>query len=652
MTAAAPRAGRALNPPPPPCPHPTPRSTILDADMPVLKDRADVICKAKQPFERIVLSKEQALRMFADNPFKVQLIATKIPEGGYTTAYRCGPLIDLCRGPHVPTTGAIKAFEVTKHSSASWLGNVDNDPLQRVYGVSFPDPKQMKAYLTMVEEAKKRDHRLLGGKQELFFFHELSPGACFFLPHGARVYNRLQEHIRAQYRRRGFHEVVTPNMFNLDLWRISGHADHYLENMFTFPVEGVDFGLKPMNCPGHCLMFDHRVRSYRELPLRLADFGVLHRNEFSGALTGLTRVRRFQQDDAHIFCRPDQLREEVGAALEFMDSVYGVFGFKFELDLSTKPKKALGSAALWERAEAMMRDALESFGRPWKVNPGDGAFYGPKIDIKVFDALGRRHQCATIQLDFQLPIRFNLRYKARTAADAAAEEKGEDGGAAEGGGEEAPAGGEAGAAPPPPAAGEAAGGGGGKGGKKGGEKKGGGGGGGGGGEAPAAAPAAQGASPFAALVERARSGVDDLPDGFERPVIIHRAILGSVERFIAVLTEHTGGKWPFWLSPRQVAIVPVALKYTDYANKVAALLLEEGYFVDTDLSTNTLNKKIREAQVDQCVTGAPLPPHFERPYVNSLIPPPTHANAQVQLHYRGGRGGGGGQHGQYPHAGE
>lgn len=354
-------------------------------------------------------------------------------------------------------------------------------------------------------------------------------------------------------------------------------------------------------------MFDHRVRSYRELPLRLADFGVLHRNEFSGALTGLTRVRRFQQDDAHIFCRPDQIKSEVMGALLFMQDVYGVFGFKFDLDLSTRPAKALGSLETWKKAEAAMSEALESFGLPWKLNPGDGAFYGPKIDIKVYDALGRRHQCATIQLDFQLPIRFNLRYKAKSAADTAEEEE-----AAAADGEskdqEAPSGDAPSVAAPAVAAAD-----------------------------PAAAAAARAAkkeaakaaakakavakdaptteeasasgaaqptvavaqSSMAAAVERARSGIDELPEGFERPVIIHRAILGSVERFSAVLVEHTGGKWPLWLSPRQVAIVPVALKYLDYANAVAGALLGDGVYVDVDATTNTLNKKIREAQVEQ-----------------------------------------------------
>lgn len=520
--------------------------------------------KEKQVFERIVLTKQEALEMFADNPFKVQLISTKIPDGSFTTAYRCGPLIDLCPGPHVPTTGIIKAFEITKHSSSYWLGNVDNDVLQRVYGISFPDTKQMKAYLHMVEEAKKRDHRLLGQQQELFFFHELSPGSCFFLPHGTRVYNKLMEHIRNQYRVRGFNEVITPNMYNIDLWKISGHADHYLENMFTFVVEGQDFAVKPMNCPGHCILFDNRVRSYRELPMRIADFGVLHRNEISGALSGLTRVRRFQQDDAHIFCRSDQIKEEIAGALDFMQHTYGIFGFNFELDLSTRPEHALGDPKLWDRAEAMMKEALDAFGRPWKLNPGDGAFYGPKIDIKVFDALGRRHQCATIQLDFQLPVRFNLRYKASGGPNVEENDNEEE--------ENAPN-------------------------KK--KKV----------DAKAIAAAmaekqgdgvkAQSTNAVSAMVAHARSGIDILPEGYERPVMIHRAVLGSVERFMAVLIEHTAGKWPFWLSPRQIAIVPVSLKFMDYARKVEKILHDAGYYVDLDGSNSTMNKKIRAAQLAQ-----------------------------------------------------
>jgi len=514
---------------------------LNDKDYPTIKAKAEAVCGEKQKFERIVLTKEEALELFADNPFKVSIISTKIPDGGSTTAYRCGPLIDLCMGPHVPDTGRIKAFEILNHSAAYWLGQQTNDTLQRVYGVSFPDKKLMKQHLERLEEAKKRDHRVLADKYDLFFFHTLSPGSAFFLPAGAFVYNKLIAHIRSEYMKRGYTEVVTPNMFNLDLWRISGHYDHYLENMFTFDVEGQGFGLKPMNCPGHCLMFAHRIRSHRDLPIRLADFGVLHRNEFSGALTGLTRVRRFQQDDAHIFCRVDQIRNEVAGVLDFMNSCYTIFGFTYELNLSTRPKKALGSRELWDQAEGMMKDALEEFGKPWKINPGDGAFYGPKIDIKVFDALGRPHQCATIQLDFQLPIRFKLRYKS-----SGKQEK-------EGEGEEEEE-----------------------------EEK-----------APAAAAHDHAPSAETATV------VTELPAGFERPVIIHRAILGSVERMIAVLLEHTAGKWPFWLSPRQLCIVPVSMDNIPYCQQVYAQLKAAGFEVTLEASTKTMNKKIREAQLAQ-----------------------------------------------------
>jgi threonyl-tRNA synthetase len=366
----------------------------------------------------------------------------------------------------------------------------------------------LKQWQEFQEQAKQRDHRLLGTKQEVFFFHNLSPGSCFWLPHGARVYNKLISFIREQYWKRGYEEVITPNIFNLQLWEISGHAQHYKENMFVFDVEEQEWGMKPMNCPGHCLLFGHRLRSYRELPFRVADFGVLHRNEVSGALTGLTRVRRFQQDDAHIFCRQDQIKSEVLGALDFMKFVYTVMGMTYKLELSTRPEKALGDKTLWDLAENQLEEALNEFAGVgnWRVNPGDGAFYGPKIDIKVFDAMERIHQCATVQLDFQLPIRFNLEYKT--------------------------------------------------------------------------------------------SGID-AEEAFTRPVMVHRAMLGSVERMAAVLTEHWGGKWPFWLSPRQVCIAPIDLKYVDYAYKVQQLIHDAGYYVDVDDSSRTFNKKVREAQVAQ-----------------------------------------------------
>eukprot|EP01038_Epipyxis_sp_PR26KG_P010213 gene10213-13741_t len=482
--------------------------TVHDEDFKKIEAKALDVCKKKYAFQRLVISKEQALQLFSNNPFKVSLISNKIPDGAKTTVYRCGPFIDLCMGPHLPNTGKIKAFAVTKSSSTNWLGQVTNDPLQRVYGISFPDKAMLKQWLEFQEKAKQRDHRLVGGKQELFFFHQLSPGSCFWLPHGARVYNKLIEFIRGQYWKRGYQEVITPNIFNLNLWEISGHAQHYKENMFIFDVENQEWGMKPMNCPAHCLMFGHRIRSYRELPIRVADFGVLHRNENSGSLTGLTRVRRFQQDDAHIFCRQDQIKSEVLGALDFMRFVYSVFGMTYKLELSTRPEKALGDTALWDLAEAQLGEALNEFAGDgnWKVNPGDGAFYGPKIDIKVYDALERIHQCATVQLDFQLPIRFELEYK---------------------------------------------------------------------------------------------TSLTEGEEIFQRPVMVHRAMLGSVERMAAVLTEHWGGKWPFWLSPRQCIVIPIDLKFADYACEVQQAVHEAGFYVDVDDSSRTLNKKVREAQLAQ-----------------------------------------------------
>uniref|UniRef100_A0A8C1YBE9 threonine--tRNA ligase n=1 Tax=Cyprinus carpio TaxID=7962 RepID=A0A8C1YBE9_CYPCA len=369
------------------------------------------IMKDKQPFERLEISKDTLLEMFKYNKFKCRILNEKVSTPT-TTVYRCGPLIDLCRGPHVRHTGKIKALKIYKNSSTYWEGRSDMETLQRIYGISFPDSKMLKEW------------------------------------------ERFQE--------------------------------------------------EPMNCPGHCLMFGHRPRSWRELPLRLADFGVLHRNELSGTLTGLTRVRRFQQDDAHIFCTMDQIESEMKGCLDFLHCVYDVFGFSFQLHLSTRPEKFLGDIAMWNQAEKQLENSLNEFGEPWKLNPGDGAFYGPKIDIKIKDAIGRYHQCATIQLDFQLPIRFNLTYVGRDGEDK------------------------------------------------------------------------------------------------DRPVIIHRAILGSVERMIAILTENYAGKWPLWLSPRQVMLVPVNPSLEDYATQVCKRFVEAGFMADADLDSSCLlNKKIRNAQLAQ-----------------------------------------------------
>lgn len=481
-----------------------------------IEGQAERIVKENQAFQRLVLTKAAALEMFKANPFKVALISTKVPDGAMTTCYRCGSLVDLCRGPHIPTTGKVKEFSIEKHSAVYWLGKAENDNLQRVYGVSFPDAKLMKNYKKMVAEAKLRDHRTVGNTMNLFFFESnLSPGSCFWLPDGAKIYNKLTEFIRTEYRHRGFTEVMSPNIYSCDLFKVSGHYQNYKENMYCFDVEGKEWALKPMNCPGHCLMFRHMNPSYRQLPIRMADFGVLHRNEVSGSLTGLIRVRRFQQDDAHIFCRMDQVRDEVLNALNFLFFVYGVFGFTFEMKLSTRPKKALGDVALWHQAEEALAQALDATGRPWTLNPGDGAFYGPKIDIRLQDALQRWHQCGTVQLDFQLPLRFNLQY--RTAEETAT-----------------------------PAAATAA--------------------------APAGAE--QQLQAIASPEDKSGKRTDEswetkLKPGHARPVMVHRAILGSIERMTAVLVEHTGGKFPFWLSPRQLLVCPISEKNLDYARYVA-----------------------------------------------------------------------------------
>ncbi|XP_046661419.1 threonine--tRNA ligase 1, cytoplasmic-like isoform X3 [Homalodisca vitripennis] len=479
-----------------------PNTQVSNIDFPVVENIMKTIVKERQPFERLEMKKEDLLEMFKYNEFKQRILKEKVTTPT-TTVYRCGSLIDLCRGPHIRHTGKVKAFKITKNSATYWEGKSDAESLQRIYGIAFPDNKKMKEWEKFQEEAAKRDHRKLGREQELYFFHELSPGSCFFQPRGAHIYNKLIEFIRSEYRKRGFQEVVTPNIFNAKLWQTSGHWEHYADNMFSFDVEKEMFALKPMNCPGHCLVFDHRPRSWRELPLRMADFGVLHRNELSGALTGLTRVRRFQQDDAHIFCAVPQIKAEITGALDFLRHVYGVFGFTFQLCLSTRPDKFLGDIAVWEEAEKQLADSLNDFGEPWRENPGDGAFYGPKIDITIMDALRRNHQCATIQLDFQLPIRFNLAY---------INEAGEK----------------------------------------------------------------------------------------TRPVIIHRAILGSVERMIAILTESYAGKWPFWLSPRQIMIIPVGPPFNDYAEKVKDQLYNAGFVCEVDSDAgDTMNKKIRNAQLAQ-----------------------------------------------------
>ncbi|KAE8778534.1 putative threonyl-tRNA synthetase [Hordeum vulgare] len=333
-------------------------ATLNGSHFGFIEDRARRAVAEKQPFERIQVSRDEALEFFAENKFKVEII-NELPEDKPITLYRCGPLVDLCHGPHIPNTSFVKAFACLKASSSYWRGKADRESLQRVYGISFPDSKLLEDYQDMMEEAAERDHRLLGESQKLFLFNPLSPESCFFLAHGTKIVNKLRAFLRQQYRDRGYQEVESPTIYKMKLWETSGHSANYKENMFVLEIDGEEFGLKPMNCPGHCIIFKHETRSYRELPLRIADFGVLHRNEDSGALSGLTRVRRFQQDDAHIFCRERQIKEEVKSVLEFINYVYGIFGFNYELELSTRPEKHLGDIETWNKAEQQLAEALD-----------------------------------------------------------------------------------------------------------------------------------------------------------------------------------------------------------------------------------------------------------------------------------------------------
>lgn len=440
-----------------------------------------------------------------------------------------------------------------KNSASYFLGNQENDSLQRVYGVSFPDKKQMAEHKKFLEEAAKRDHRRIGADQELFFFDPVSPGSAFWKPYGASVYNRIIDLIKEQYWERDFKEVITPNIFHSDLWKQSGHWQHYKDDMFVQQVDGAEFGLKPMNCPAHMLMFGHQARSHRELPLRLADFGVLHRNEASGALTGLTRVRRFCQDDAHIFCQEDQIKAEIDDIFDFLQSFYSIFGMTFKLNLSTRPEGYMGEIAVWDKAEAALKDALDEFTQKnkmtWELNPGDGAFYGPKIDVKVVDCLNREWQCATAQLDFVQPENFSLEYMTAEGAQAAIANAEK---------EAAPA------------------------------------------SKPEPAPVPTATDPAATKdAPPPRATKKPLTPGCARPVVIHRAMAGSLERFTAILIEHYGGKWPFWLNPRQIMVIPVGKGFYAYAEEVRKIFKAKKMFVDVDTSGETLPKKVRRAQLAQ-----------------------------------------------------
>jgi len=477
---------------------------LTPEDLPRIEKEMAKIIAENQPFVRKEHSIDEALAQFKklNQPFKVEIIETLRDQTGATSVstYGEGDFTDLCRGPHVKSAGAVKAFKLLSIAGAYWRGSEKNPQLQRIYGTAFGSQQELDERLALIEEAKKRDHRKLGKELELFTFLPESPASPFFYPKGATIYNRLVQYIRDLYGPYEYSEVITPQIMDVSLWKTSGHYDNYLDNMYFTKVEEREFGVKPMNCPSHCVLFGTLKHSYRDLPLRYADFGRLHRFEKSGVTHGLTRVRTFCQDDAHIFCMPEQIEGEIRKVIEMIFGTFDLFGFTdMQIFLSTRPEKRVGSDSLWDEAEAALKRTLDNLGRPYQINPGDGAFYGPKIDFIVRDALKRPWQLSTIQLDFNLPERFDLTY---TAADNSA----------------------------------------------------------------------------------------------KRPVMIHRAVLGSLERFIGVLTEHLGGAFPFWLAPVQARLVPIKDTHNDYAHEFAKKLKKMGYRVDVDDRNESMGLKTREAQ--------------------------------------------------------
>ena len=463
------------------------------------------ICKEKLKLERFELPRAEAIQFMEEKgePYKVELIHD-LPEDATISFYKQGEFTDLCAGPHLDSTGRIKgnAIKLTACNAAYWRGDSNRQTLQRIYGIAFPKKDELDEYLARIEEAKKRDHRKLGKELGLFMMTEEGPGFPFFLPKGMTLKNTLLEYWRECHKRYGYVEISTPIILNQDLWHRSGHWDHYKDNMYTTVIDGEDYAVKPMNCPGGMLVYKNEPRSYRDLPLRMAELGLVHRHEMSGALHGLFRVRCFTQDDAHIFMTPDQMKEEIKGVVRIFDEIYSTFGLTYQIELSTMPEDHMGEEKVWQFAEETLQAAIQEMGKDFILNPGDGAFYGPKLDFHLADSLGRTWQCGTIQLDFQMPERFELEYV------------GEDG-----------------------------------------EK--------------------------------------------HRPVMIHRALLGSIERFIGVITEHFAGAFPTWLSPVQVKVLPITDRAAAYADQVAAQLDQAGYRVEVDHRNEKIGKKIREAQLEK-----------------------------------------------------
>lgn len=472
-------------------------------DLAKLEAEMKKIAKEDLKVERYELPKEEALKWAKENGeiYKEELI-NELPEGEIISFYKQGDFTDLCRGPHLPSTKKVKAVKLLSVAGAYWRGDEKNKMLQRIYGISFEKNKDLEEYLHLLEEAKKRDHRKLGKELELFFIPEEGPGFPLFLPKGMELKNALLKYWRELHREDGYYEIETPIILSRHLWETSGHWYHYKENMYTVKIDEQDFAIKPMNCPGSMLYYQSKPHSYRDFPMRVAELGRVHRHELSGALHGLMRVRAFTQDDAHIFMLPEQIKDEIKGVVKLIDSVYKTFGFEYHLELSTRPEDSMGTDEEWETAENGLREALEELNLPYILNEGDGAFYGPKIDFHLKDCLGRTWQCGTIQLDMQLPQRFDISYV------------GQDG-----------------------------------------EK--------------------------------------------HRPVMIHRVALGSIERFIGILIEQYAGKFPVWLAPTQVKILPISDKYMDYANEVKKALFDAGVRVEMDDRAEKIGFKIREAQLQK-----------------------------------------------------
>ena len=461
------------------------------------------ICKEKLAIERFELPREEALKLMADEPFKIELI-NDLPEGEAISFYKQGEFTDLCAGPHLDSTGRVKgnALKLLTCNSAYWRGDSNRETLQRIYGIAFPKKDELDANLERIEEAKRRDHRKLGKELELFAFRDEAPGFPFYLPKGMVLRNGLIDYWRQLHKKWDYVEIMTPQIMKRTLWETSGHWDHYKDNMYTTVIEDEDYAIKPMNCPGSILVYQTAPRSYKDLPLRYGELGIVHRHELSGALHGMFRVRCFTQDDAHILLAKEQIQDEVVRITKLIDEVYNVFGLPYKIVLSTMPDDHIGTREDWEKAENALADAITSIGKTYEINPGDGAFYGPKLDFHVTDCLGRVWQCGTIQLDYQLPGRFDLEY-----VDANGEK--------------------------------------------------------------------------------------------QTPVMIHRVVYGSIERFIGVITEHFAGAFPTWLAPVQVKILPVTDRALEYANGIKAELDEKGYRVEVDDRSEKIGKKIRDGQMQK-----------------------------------------------------